>query len=108
MLISFCLSGCATNKALLDKAYVDKARADAVKTALAEAEKRVQEARRMPAWPPECRRHHYSGILLEDGIYVSNVKADSALGDGNDQTDACSALYDKWRAAREPKKAKRK
>lgn len=96
------MSACATNKELFDRAYVEKAKADAVKTALAEAEKRVQEARRMPVWPPECRLHHYSGILLDDGMYVSNVKADSALGDANDQTDECSALYDKWRAAREP------
>ncbi|RWE37473.1 hypothetical protein [Mesorhizobium sp.] len=84
---------------------MEKAKADAVKTALAEAEKRVQEARRMPPWPPECKRHHYSGILLDDGIYVSNVKADTALGDANEQTDACTALYNGWRAAREPKKA---
>lgn len=103
-MISF-LGGCATNKQLFDQAYVQKAKADAVKIALTEAEKRVQEARRIPVWPPECRLHHYSGILLDDGIYVSNVKADSALSDANDQTDACAALYDKWREAREPKKA---
>ncbi|RWO06302.1 MAG: hypothetical protein EOS07_21925 [Mesorhizobium sp.] len=97
------LTGCATNKALLAKAYTDKAKAEAAQTALQAAEKRVQEARRMPAWPDECRRHHHSGIVLGDRQDVANWKADNAIGAGNDQTDACAALYDKWRNAREAK-----
>lgn len=101
--ISSFLTGCTTDRAAFSAAYVEKVKADAVKTALAEAEKRVQEARRLPLWPADCRRHHHSGIDLGDGLYVANKKADIAIGNANDQTDACAALFDKWRRAREPK-----
>lgn len=101
--ISSFSTGCTTNRAAFSAAYVEKAKADAVKIALAEAEKRVQEARRMPLWPSQCRTHHRSGIELGDGLYIGNKKADIAIGDANDQTDACAALYDRWRKAREPK-----
>ncbi|MER9833425.1 hypothetical protein NKJ28_00410 [Mesorhizobium sp. M0145] len=97
------MTGCATNKALLGQAYTDKAKAEAAQTALQAAEKRVQEARRMPDWPDKCRRHHHSGIVLGDRQSVANKKADNAIGAANDQTDACAALYDAWQKAREPK-----
>ena len=102
-LISSCLTACTTDKAALDKAYVDKARAGVVGEALTEADRAVAEARRMPDYPAGCRRHHYSGVKLADKLGVANKKADIALGDANKQTDACAGWYDETKAAREPK-----
>ncbi|CAN7165767.1 hypothetical protein LJR234_000341 [Mesorhizobium amorphae] len=71
--------------------------------ALTEADRAVAQARRMPDYPPGCRRHHRSGVRLGDKLGVANKKADIALGNANDQIDACAAWYDERRAAREPK-----
>lgn len=102
-LTSVCLSGCGTDRFRLNQAYSDKAKAESVRVALAEAEKRVLEARRMPVYPTDCRRHHHSGVTLHDRLDVANQKADNALGDANKQTDECAAWYDKNFKAREPK-----
>lgn len=103
MLTSICLSGCATDKFRLNRAYSDKAKAEAAKTALAEAEKRVQEARRMPVYPAYCKQKHYSGVLLHDRLDVANEKGDIALGAANDQIAWCATWYAKNFDAREPK-----
>ncbi|SDA39305.1 hypothetical protein [Mesorhizobium qingshengii] len=87
----------------MDKAYADKAKAGVVGEALTEADRAVAEARRMPDFPGDCRRHHFSGVKLGDKLGVANKKADLALGDANKQTDACAAWYDGTKAAREPK-----
>lgn len=102
-LISSCLTACTTDKAALSKAYADTAKAGVVGDALTEANRAVVEARRMPDYPSDCRRHHYSGIKLADKLGVANKKADIALGAANKQTDACAAWYDVAKAAREPK-----
>ncbi len=103
-LVSLCLTACATDKAaLLSKAYTDKASVDSAKEATTAAEKIVQEARRMPMLPAECRQHWRSGILLHDRLDTANLKADAALGGVNRQIDGCAGWYDATRAAREPK-----
>lgn len=86
----------------MGKAYADKARAGVVGDALTEGDLAVAEARRMPDYPRDCRRHHFSGVKLGDKLGVANKKADLALGDANKQTDACAAWYDRTKAAREP------
>lgn len=100
---SFCLSGCATDKFRLNQAYSDKAKAEASATALGVAEKRVQEARRMPSYPARCKRTHRSGVMLNDRLDVANEKGDIALGAANDQIIWCTAWYAKNFNAREPK-----
>ncbi|ESY48997.1 MULTISPECIES: hypothetical protein [unclassified Mesorhizobium] len=87
----------------MDKAYADKARAGVVGDALSAADRAVAEARRMPDYPARCRRHHFSGVVLRDKLGVANKKADIALGNANQQTDACAVWYDVTKAAREPK-----
>ncbi|QPC91465.1 hypothetical protein [Mesorhizobium sp. INR15] len=87
----------------LDQAYTAKAKAEIVPLALAEAEKRVQEARRMPVYPERCKRTHRSGVLLQDRLDTANEKADIALGAANDQTLWCATWYAKNFDAREPK-----
>lgn len=103
LLISSCLTACTTDKAALGKAYAEKAKAGVVGEALAQANRAVTEARRMPDYPPECRRHHRSGVKLGDKLGVANKKADIALGNANSQIDACAGWYDGTKAAREPK-----
>ncbi|RWX70473.1 hypothetical protein EN780_03500 [Mesorhizobium sp. M4B.F.Ca.ET.089.01.1.1] len=103
VLTSICLTGCATDRFRLNQAYADRAKAEASKTALAEAEKRVQEARRMPVYPERCKRTHHSGVVLGDRLDVANEKGDIALGAANDQTIWCAAWYAKNYDAREPK-----
>ncbi|RWI96420.1 MAG: hypothetical protein EOR22_06580 [Mesorhizobium sp.] len=100
---SFCLTGCATNNFRLEQAYSDKARAEAAETALAVAEKRVQEARRMPVYPDYCKQTHRSGVKLNDRLDVANEKGDIALGAANDQILWCATWYAKNYDAREPK-----
>ncbi|MBZ9678914.1 hypothetical protein [Mesorhizobium sp. ES1-1] len=97
------MTACTTDKAALNKAYADKARAGVVGEALTEADRAVSDARRMPDYPGDCRRHHFSGIKFGDKLGVANKKADIALGAANKQTDACAAWYDVTKAAREPK-----
>ncbi|MER8990432.1 hypothetical protein [Mesorhizobium sp. M0678] len=97
------MTACTTDKAALGKAYADKAAARVVTDALTQANRAVTEARRMPDYPPECRRHHRSGVKLGDKLGVANKKADIALGNANAQTDACAGWYDERKAAREPK-----
>ncbi|MER8786295.1 hypothetical protein NKH71_00255 [Mesorhizobium sp. M0983] len=97
------MTACTTDKAALGKAYADKAKAGVVEEALAQADREVLEARRMPDYPPECRRHHRSGIKLGDKLGVANKKADIALGNANAQIDGCAGWYDERRAARDPK-----
>lgn len=101
LLISSCLTACTTDKAALGKAYGDKARAGVVGEALTEADRAVAQARRMPDYPSECRRHHHSGVRLGDKLGVANKKADIALGNANTQIDACAGWYDERKAARE-------
>lgn len=102
MLTSICLTGCGTDKFRLNQAYSAKGKADASKTALAEAEKRVQEARRMPVYPDYCKQKHHSGVKLGDRLDVANEKGDIALGAANDQIVWCTAWYERNRKAREP------
>ncbi|MGX7874444.1 hypothetical protein ACVDG5_018280 [Mesorhizobium sp. ORM6] len=97
------MSGCATDRFRLNQAYSDKAKAETTRTALAEAEKRVQEARRMPVYPERCKQTHHSGVLLNDRLDVANQKGDDALGDANKQIIQCAAWYAKNFDAREPK-----
>ncbi|MER9545595.1 hypothetical protein NKI72_26680 [Mesorhizobium sp. M0437] len=97
------MTACTTDKAALGKAYADKAKASVVVEALTQADRAVAEARRMPDYPSECRRHHRSGVKLGDKLGVANKKADIALGNANDQIDGCAGWYDERKAAREPK-----
>lgn len=87
----------------MNQAYSAKAKAETTPTALAEAEKRVQEARRMPVYPARCKETHRSGVLLNDRLDVANQKGDDALGAANDQIIWCAAWYIKNFDAREPK-----
>ncbi|MER9524067.1 hypothetical protein NKI96_10825 [Mesorhizobium sp. M0292] len=102
-MVSLSTTGCATNSFRLNTAYADKAKADQVKVALAAAEKRVQEARRMPDWPAICDTLWHSGVQVKDGINVATWKGDVALGGANKQIIKCAAWYRKTQAAREPK-----
>lgn len=103
--ISFSLTGCATNRfqKSLNEAYADRARANAAQVALQAADKAIEEARRMPEYPHECRTEWRSGTLLTDKQSVSNIKYDQALGSANSQIRKCAGWYDQTRAAREPK-----
>lgn len=103
MLTSLSLTGCGTDRALFNRAAVDKARAGQVEVALAAAEKSVQEARRMPLLPSECRKQWRSGVQLGDRLDVATKKTDIALGGANKQINKCAAWYDATRRAREPK-----
>lgn len=98
------MTGCATDKWLLGQAYSDKAKADVAKEAVAAAEKIVQEARRMPSFPPECRRRWRSGVTMGDRFDTATKKTDNALYEANKQIAKCAAWYDRTRLAREPKK----
>jgi hypothetical protein len=100
---SLFLTACATDRAKLGDAYVAKVKIDAAKEATAAAEKIVQEARRIPLLPSECRSHWHSGIMLHDRLDTANVKADGALGGANRQIDKCAAWWDEIRKSREPK-----
>ncbi|MER9768852.1 hypothetical protein NKJ09_22630 [Mesorhizobium sp. M0189] len=102
-MISSSLTGCATNRALLGQAYGDKAKANVAKEAVTAAEKIVQEARRMPAYPAECRKQWRSGVGLGDRFDTAAKKTDNALGGANKQIANCTAWYDRTRKAREPK-----
>lgn len=97
------MTGCATNKALFGQAYADKAKANAAKDAVTAAEKIVQEARRMPDFPVECRKLWRSGVALGDRLDTATKKTDNALGGANKQIAKCAAWYDRTRKAREPK-----
>ncbi|MGX9145956.1 hypothetical protein [Mesorhizobium sp. 128a] len=98
------MTGCGTDKAkLLGDAYTDKAKVDVAKEVTAAAEKIVQEARRMPVYPAQCRRHGHTGVALNDWYDVANQKADNAMGEINKQIDWCAAWYDRNQKAREPK-----
>ncbi|AZO29444.1 hypothetical protein [Mesorhizobium sp. M1B.F.Ca.ET.045.04.1.1] len=103
-MISISLTGCATNKWLLGQAYSDKAKADAAKEALAAAEKVVQDARRMPPYPPQCERQWHSGVTMGDRFDTATKKTDNALGGANGQIAWCAAWYHRNERAREPKK----
>lgn len=98
------MTGCATNKWRISQAYSDKAKANVAKEAVAAAERIVQEARRMPAYPLECRLQHRSGVTMGDRFDTATKKTDIALGDANKQIAKCAAWYDRNRLAREPKK----
>jgi hypothetical protein len=102
-LICSSTTGCATNSFRINAAYADKAKADQVKVALAIAEKRVQQARRMPDYPAVCDTLWHSGVELADRLDVAAKKGDIALGGANKQITACAAWYRKTQAAREPK-----
>jgi hypothetical protein len=99
------LTGCATNKAQrsLAEAYADKARADAAQVAMRAADKAIEDARRMPDLPAECRRTWRSGTQLDEDAGASNLKYDQALGDANKQITWCAGWYDRTQAGREPK-----
>jgi hypothetical protein len=101
--IGLSTTGCATNKARIDAAAADKARAGQVEVALAAAEKQVQQARRMPDYPAGCRALHFSGVEIADRYDVATKKTDIALGDANKQIGKCAAWYDRTQKGREPK-----
>lgn len=105
LLISSFLTGCGTSRIQqsLNDTYADKARADAAQVALRAADKAIDEARRMPDFPAECRLTWRSGTLLDEDSGVSNLKYDQALGRANKQITWCAGWYDRTKAAREPK-----
>lgn len=105
LLTSFSLAGCATNRfqKSLDEAYADRARANAAQVALQAADKAIEQARRMPPYPPECLKEWKSGTRLGDRLDASNIKYDQALGGANGQIRWCGEWYLRNWKAREPK-----
>ena len=89
--ISFCLTGCANNQALLQQAAAQKANADVAGQAIAEAKK-------LPEKPADCRRKETSGVVLGDRLDVAYLKAERAIQRGNARIERCAAWDDEFRA----------
>ncbi|WP_202306361.1 hypothetical protein [Mesorhizobium sp. L-8-10] len=93
MSIALCLSGCASNRALLGNAMAGKAGA----TIAAEA---IEEGREVPDIPADCRRTEAGGVSLGDRLDVALVKTDRALGRANARVLRCAAWHDDYRKGR--------
>lgn len=91
--ILLCLTGCASDRAILGAAYADKAKAGTTGAA-------IEAGREIPDIPADCRRQEASGIALGDRLDVAVVKSDRARQRANARVTRCAQWHDEYRAGR--------
>jgi hypothetical protein len=91
--IALLSSGCASDRAVLGRAFADMARAEAAPAA-------IESGRDIPDIPADCRKREASGVREGDRLDVALVKSERALGRANVRIDRCAAWHDDYRAGR--------